>query len=44
MKKGKRVLLSFLMILAMGLMVCGFRPVQAQAATKKVKKSSILQN
>ncbi len=38
MKKGKRVLLSFLMILAMGLMVCGFRPVQAQAATKKVKK------
>lgn len=37
MKKAKRILLSFVMILAMGLMVCGFRPVQAQAATKTVK-------
>ena len=37
MKKTKRVFLSFLMMLAMGIAVIGFRPVKAQAATKSVK-------
>ena len=38
MKTLKRSILSFAVLLAMSLMICGLRPLQARAATKTVKK------